>query len=233
VSIPNIDLSKRPKRHSYSAIARYKECPARYAYGYIMKLPDPPSAAMARGTRLHGLAESYMLDKKREVPVHFELRKIGLELFRMRELGAIAEQTWMVNKDWEPTDDPEKAHVKAIIDVHYLTEDGGVLHCHDYKSGRAYPSHSDQLELYSILGLLRYPNAHRAESGAIYIDSGTTGADGSILRQMLPTLVRRWDADIGRMEDDVEFVPTPGSHCKWCAYASRTGGPCQGDRGAQ
>ena len=223
---PPIDLSKRPKRHSYSSISRYKECPARYAYSYIMKLPDEPSAAMMRGTRLHGLAEAYMRDETRNVPVPYDLRKIGLELFKLREQGAKPEVTWLVDRNWEPTDDPDRARVKAIIDVHYLSKDGQVLHCYDYKSGRPYPSHNDQLELYSILGLIQSPGALRAESGAIYIDSGTTGADGSILRQMLPALIGRWDGDIGRMESDERFLPVAGSHCKWCPYRNGIGGPC-------
>ena len=35
-------------RHSYSSLSTYKECPAKYSYRYIEKLPDVPSAAMPR-----------------------------------------------------------------------------------------------------------------------------------------------------------------------------------------
>lgn len=216
----------RPKRHSYSSISTYLQCPADYKYSYIEKRPTEPSAAMMRGTRLHSLAEDYMRDPDKALNVPFDLRKIGLKIHQMRNLNAEAEKTWLVDHNWEPTDDPDKARVKAIIDVHYLAEEGKVLHCYDYKSGRQYPSHYDQLDLYSILGLLQYPDAKRVESGAIYIDTGITGATGSMLREMLPRAVERWEGDIVRMERDSVFDPAPGGHCKWCDHSVHNGGPC-------
>src|SRR5678816_184130 len=51
----------RPTRHSYSSLKMFKECPAKYGYSYIMKLPSPSTGAMDRGTRLHKLCEDYLL----------------------------------------------------------------------------------------------------------------------------------------------------------------------------
>lgn len=216
---------KRPTRHSYSSISTYQECPLRYKYSYLDGLPSEPSAAMMRGTRLHSLAEDYMRDKDKALAVPFDLRKIGLKIHQFRALGALPEDVWLVDRNWEPVEDQSKAFVKAIIDVHYVDHEY-TLHCYDYKSGRQYPSHYDQLDLYSVLGLLKYPTAKRVESGAVYIDSGITGATGGMLREMLPRSIQRWDRDIGRMENDTVFEPTPGGHCKWCDYAKWNGGPC-------
>lgn len=179
---------------------------------------------MMRGTRLHKLCEDYMADPNKVSPVPYDVKRIGLKLHQFRNLGAIPEVVWLVDENWEPVQDQEKARVKAIVDVHYVQEK--VLHCYDYKSGRQYPSHYDQLDLYSILGLLQYPDTTRVESGAIYIDSGITGSTGSMLREMLPSAIKRWDGDIVRMERDTRFDPNPGPHCGRCSYARYNGGPC-------
>lgn len=213
---------KRPTRWSYSALSTWKECAAKYAYSYIYNLPWPGSAAMERGTRLHSLCENYLNDPA--MPVPYDVRKIGRDLDHMRNAGAKAEQVWLVNKNWEPVEDQNEAWVKAIVDVHWTS--GEVLHIRDFKSGREYPSHRDQLGLYSILGLLRYPHLARAESGATYIDGGYTGMEGSIIREMVPKLIEKWDADARRMESDVDFIANPGAACRWCPYAKSAGGPC-------
>ncbi len=222
---PLINLAKRPRRHSYSSIKKYKECPAAYAYSYIAKLPDPPTVAMLRGTRLHKLAEDYLNNTAEQVP--FDIRKIGLEVYKLKQRGAVAERVWLLDKNWEPTNDPDTAKIKAVIDVHYLSND--LLKLHDYKSGREYPSHADQLEFYSIVGLCQFPGARRAESSAIYIDTGAEGAVRSVIREMLPKLRTRWVDDIARMDDDVAFIPTGGGHCKRCPYRSSAGGPCDAE----
>lgn len=213
----------RPKRWSYSALSTYEECAAKYAYSYIYKVPvDDTSAAMERGTRLHGLCEDYMRDPT--MPVPYDVRKIGRDLDRFRTAGGIPEEVWLVTKDWETTNDQEEAWVKGIVDLHYL--EGETLKLFDYKSGREYPTHRGQLELYAILGLLKYPHAQRAESGAVYIDGGYTGQEGSIIRPMLPHLIGKWSERALRMEADVDFIASPGSACRWCPYKSSLGGPC-------
>jgi hypothetical protein len=218
------DVDRRPKRHSYSSISTYLECPAAYGYSYLMGIKTQETAAMSRGTRLHKLCEDYMRDHTRTAPVPYDVRKIGVKLYQYRQRGAKAEETWLLDHHWEPVVDQGRAKVKAIVDLHYM--DGDVLHVYDYKSGRQYPSHTDQLELYSVIGLLKYPSAKRVESGAVYIDSGVTGAEGSIIREMLPHYLKRWDGYIGRMEADSGFEPTPGNHCGRCDHSRFNGGPC-------
>jgi hypothetical protein len=214
----------RPKRWSYSALSTYNECPAKYAYSYIQNLPWPSSPAMARGTLLHQIAEDYMNEPA--APVPFELKKVGRTIDGLKQKKAKAEVIWLVNRNWEPVEDQNEAWVKAIVDVHYFDDVDAVLHLHDYKSGREYPSHRGQLELYSILGLLRYPPAQRAESSAIYLDGGFSGSEGSIIRAMLPKLIEKWDGQARRMEMDDDFIANPGGACRWCPYRASAGGPC-------
>jgi hypothetical protein len=223
-----MDLTNRPTRHSYSSISKYKECPAAYAYRYIQKMSDSPTAAMMRGTRLHKLAEDYMGNADEAVP--YDIKRVGLKIYQLREAGAKPEAEWYVGRDWEPVATKDEAMLMAVIDVHHLSNT--TLKIHDYKSGREYPSHADQLELYSTIGLRVYPDAKRAESSAIYFDSGHEGSQRSIIRDMLPYYIDKWGSDISRIESDVEFRATPGGHCKRCFASSANGGPCEQWRGA-
>lgn len=213
----------RPTRHSYSSISTYEECPARYAYSYIHKLPEPGSAAMERGTRLHSMAEDYL--KTPGMPVPYDLRRIARELDAAKSAGALAEVVFLTDSSWAPVKDQKLAKMKGIVDYHWIDKDN-VLHIRDLKSGREYPTHRGQLELYSVLGLLQYPHIERAESAAVYIDGGYTGQDGSIIRGMLPHVIDKWQAKIIRIEADNDFIANPGSACRWCSFAASRGGPC-------
>lgn len=213
---------KRPTRHSYSSISTYEECPAKYAYSYLYNLPWPSSAAMERGTRLHKLGEDYF--KEAAAPIPYDLRRIGHLINTAKARGAEPEQVFLVTHAWAPTEDQSKAWVKAIVDYHWV--EPGVVYVRDFKSGREYPSHREQLELYSILGLLKYPHVERAESAAVYIDGGYEAQDASIIRPMLPYLINKWQSKIVRIEQDNDFIANPGGACRWCPYAASAGGPC-------
>lgn len=214
----------RPTRHSYSSISTWEECAARYAYSYIYKLPQGSSAAMERGSLLHKMAEDYVNAKVPSPDIPYDLRKVSKQLNELRSHSALTERTWLLDRGWRPTQDTGSAWVKGIVDVHYL--DGDTLHIRDHKSGREYSSHFDQLELYGIMGLLCYPQAKRADTGAIYIDGGFSGCDGSIIRPMLPKLIDKWDRKIKMVEADQAFIAKPGASCKWCPYSLSKGGPC-------
>ena len=218
-----LDLTTRPYRHSYSSLKMFKQCPAMYAYAHIMKLKQESTGAMDRGTRLHKLCEDYM--KAPDAACPYDIRKIGLKIFQLREKGAKAEETWLLDKDWNPTDDPASAKIKAIVDVHVPLKDN-VLVLHDYKSGRVYDEHNHQLEFYGLIGLRRFPDAKRVEASAIYIDSGGESPRRSILREMFPHYARPWQNLIEQLDSERQFVPTPNANCKRCAFRSDQGGPC-------
>lgn len=219
---------KRPTRHSYSSISTHDPamggCPARYKFCYIDGIEWPSSAAMTRGSRLHRMAEEFI---KGEVPrIPHEISKIGPTLLALQSQGAKAEEVWLLDKDWSSTDDPANARIKAIIDVHYRLPD--VVHVKDYKSGQMYEDHRDQLEFYGIIALCRYPDARRVETSAVYIDTGHEGMQGSIIRSMLPKMIRVWEEKIIAIETDEAFEPRPEARkCGRCPYSRDKGGPCQ------
>lgn len=211
----------RPTRWSYSSLTTYESCPARWKYGYIDNLPSQPSAAMVRGSRLHSVCEDYLNHKTPALP--WELQKASLQIDDLKRKGAIAEAVWTLDKHWLPSDPP---WVKAIVDVHYVVND--ILHVLDFKSGREYPEHRDQLELYALVGLYKYPLVKRAEYSALYLDTGHVSNDGALLRgDMMDHKTVQWTDRAKKLMEDDEFKPTPGGGCRWCDYHAKKGGPCK------
>src|SRR5262249_48114846 len=151
-----------------------------------------------------------------------EIQKVGPTLQMLKTNGAKTEETWMVDKDWQTTEDKSNARIKAVIDVHYRL--GDVVYLKDYKSGQMYDDHRDQLEFYGILALCRYPDAKRVETSALYFDTGYEGMQGSIIPWMLPKMKKPWDNKIIRIEADTTFEPKPDNKkCGWCPYSKRKG----------
>lgn len=193
-------------------------------YSYIQRLPTPENQYMIRGSRLHKQCEDYLNDKLPEVPYEVKRAKKMLEELKLRK--GIAERTWLVDKQWNPVVESRLAWLKAIVDVHFVEED--VLFLHDFKSGREYPGHREQLELYGLMGLQVYPDVKRCEFSAMYIDNGYSSNDGAILRGVLADAKRQsWTNKALALMQDVTYTPSPSTlKCGRCAYSKKNGGPC-------
>jgi hypothetical protein len=215
----------KPTRWSYSSLSTYEECPAKWKYEYIDGIRPPPSPAMERGTMLHTMCE-LVLNGESDTPT--ELEPIGRLLTRLKANQAKPEKAWRLDNQWKPVD--SGSWLIGIIDVHFFRD--GALHIYDFKSGRSYPSHSKQLELYSLIGLSTFPEAPRVEVGAIYIDSGKLQRRRTIERAEAPALVRNWSERAQRMFADEELTATPGSGCYWCQHKDSMGGGCSAWRKA-
>ena len=210
----------RPTRWSYSSLTTYEECPAKWKYSYIDNLPDPPSPAMERGTRLHKLCETVLTQ---DVETPSELMNIARVLERLRVNSAQSEKAWRLDSKWKPVS--EKSWVLGIIDVHFMKDDA--LHVYDFKSGKPYASHKKQLELYALIGLATYPQAERVECGAIYIDTGKIGYKRTIERAEADAAIPLWTNRANALLADFELAPKRGSGCYWCAFKDSLGGPCK------
>ena len=220
-------MSEVPTRWSYSSLSTYEQCPAKWKYSYLDNLPTAPSAAMARGTRLHSACEDYVRGTLMVLP--FELSKVSLRIDEYKNIRkAKPEAVWLLNKQWDVAS-ASQPWVKAIVDLHWVTPQEDVLHIVDYKSGREYPEHRYQLELYACIGMRVYPQVKRAEYGALYLDSGHISNEGTVLRgDMLDSKIASWTKRAIKIFDDKEYVPTPSaSSCRWCDFSHKKGGPCR------
>jgi len=221
-----IHFQNRPTRTSYSALSTYEGCPFSYAQYYLEGARDEAGAAAQRGTRLHTACERFLKGEIPQERLPIDFWKIKTLLVQLRDMGAIAEEVWLVDKDWKHQDlEDENTRLKALTDIHYLLED--TLHVKDLKTGRNYPEHEIQLQLYAMLGLLKYPHIDRAEVSAVYVDDGVEAHVQVYHRGMLEHLIAHWQERMDKLFTATEFPPTPNPEaCKWCKLKKSKGGPC-------
>ncbi len=215
-------------RTSYSALSKYEECPYKYKLSYIDDIKYPSGAAAARGTRLHTGCERFLKGEIPATSLTVDFMKIRPILERAKELGAGAEEIWLIRDDtWEfQLEESPETTFKAIVDIHWI--EGDILHIRDLKTGRPSPSHYEQLEVYALLGFSRYPEVKEVVVAPLYLEgeaSPTSYPKG--LEAFIRTAWKeRWD----KLYAATEFPATPSnSACKWCPYKASKGGECAWD----
>lgn len=216
-------MADRITSWSYSRLNKHKNCPAAAKYGYIDKLPDPAGAAAERGTAIHKMAEDFVNDELPALPE--ELEQFADEFFELRDkYQSITEQQWGFYSNWRRAN-WFKAWCRMVLDVHRVDDDE-IWVC-DYKTGKIRGEHEEQLSLYAMGGLLRYPKADVVKVELWYLDHGEIVED-EYERDQLEDLQYTWAEKADKMLSDTTFTPKPGRFpCAWCNYNVNAGGPCE------
>lgn len=216
----------KPTRVSYSAISMYEECPAKYKYSYIDGLDTPVGPAAHRGTRLHQALEKYLKGKLAEEALPVDFWRIKSTLVEFKKLKARSEEEWCALADWTKCEEKHpEVWIKAVIDVRYRI--GKTLFVWDLKTGRIYPEHVDQLQLYSTVALSRLKDVNEVVVGGLYADEGKKFHETTYPRKMLPFLQQHWTERGQAVLKDNRYDPNPSpDNCKYCPFSKHRGGPC-------
>lgn len=211
---------------SYSRLTTWETCPRRYKYNYVDKLASfrEMGLAASRGTEIHSKGEAYLKGDLQLYPPEFQ--KVSAHTMYLKTRGAKPEVKLGVKADWTPCEysDPE-TYIRVIIDI--LLEDEGVLHVQDWKTGRIYDHHVDQLGIYVAVAAAHFPEATEYRSRAVYIDQGVIAKPVVTTPDRLKPSRLMIDGRIKNAEDDKVWPTKAGPECKWCDYSKAYGGPCQ------
>lgn len=227
-----------PDAWSYSRLADYETCPARFAYKYIIKIPEAENEAFVRGNRVHKLAQDYVEGTIPEA-MPPDLARFG-DLFRLMRSdteGAFIEQQWAFTDRWEVTGwfakPPKAAWVRNIIDYGVNHGDGHATLV-DFKTGKKYDTNREQVEQFGMSALLRFPDVNTVDTRLWYLDSGDEVKSGTgkndlpfITRKELPALKAKWKQRAEPMFADRIFAPRKNQKCRWCPFSQYAGGPCR------
>lgn len=214
---------------SYSRYSDYKQCPAKFKYKHLMRMPDPGNAAMQRGNTIHKMAEDVVRAK---IDVPLELEGVRRELEHLRDNMAVAEESWGFKNDWEWIGRPnwfgDDVWFRAKTDARLLYDDGTLLIV-DWKTGRKYFSNEEQIELFALAGFKRFPEATEVDARLYYTDCEPD--DNEIQRVYTPkdlaAVQKDWTKRVVPMFKDRKFAPTPNDKCHWCPFSKAKGGPCK------
>lgn len=227
-SRPNARL---PTFWSYSRFSLWESCPLRYAFRYIYKIEEPDNRAMERGKEIHSKSEHYLLGDIKGIPD--ELRTFRDEYAAIKKLDVTPEVSYTVTRTWQTTSptDWDHAWLRGKIDIEIVNEEEA-LTIIDVKSGKEWPEHGRQADIYGMLGLIYFPTVPRVEFEYWYVDSGEVGCY-DFERAELRGLKAKWKKNVAPMLKMKQFEPTPSEDaCRFCSYRSdkklRSGedGPC-------
>lgn len=232
------------KAGSHTRLVKYEACPLSAKISYIDKVqeperPLPPGKtehANDRGTRIHEAAEKFVKGGVELIP---ELQKFKSEFLKARTLyaegKASTEGDWAYTKDWEPVawmSSNVWVRIKLDLCIHLSDKDVVVI---DYKSGKRFGNeikHQEQVQLYVVGTLVRFPKAKTVTAELWYTDLDELVSKTYTREQglrFLPNFERRLNA----MIDAEDFPPKPSVFaCKWCPWKPKhLGGTGHCDKG--
>lgn len=179
---------------------------------------------------IHKIIEDYLKGTITELPVNVLKYKAWFDM--LREFDLSIEDELAVLEGWVPCDfDDKKAWLKAKLDLKVLRSDKAWVF--DWKTGKVYPDHIDQKEVYAILVFLKHPEVDEIESWHVYVDLNNKDSKKIYHRSELPALIAKWNGKIAPLyqalerykEDEAEtfFVTNPSYLCDYCPFSKN---PC-------
>ena len=222
---------------SFSRYNLYKACPAAANFKFNLGLKEPGNAAMQRGTDIHKLAEDFAKGDIKKLPPELSLFKEEFADLKKQKVKYI-EDSWTFKADWSLTtwNDWNGAWLRVKMDAAYLNIDHNVLVVIDHKTGKFRESknaeYEEQLQLYGLSGLKKFPTIEAVAPRLWYLDEGVIHPDLEkeeiiYTRQDEVYLEKLWLGKIKKMMSDTTFKPTPGSACTYCHYRKSNSGPCK------
>lgn len=224
---------------SYSKLSTFEDCPLKAKFQYIDKVKVPEKEVFEKGNRIHEVLDRYVqgvpLVTKTTVKKVFKNNKAVLtpkaekEVDRLKkakkEKRAVVEteEKWGFNRLWSPTASwfASDIYCRMVVDVSMVA--GDVYEVIDHKTGRMYPSHVDQGELYAFgaMNRLLLLGAEKTVKNIlvkfIYLEHN------AIEEKKYPVssrdeLQEKWVARANAMEQASEFPAKPNDKCKWCEF---------------
>ena len=214
---------------SFSSLMVFETCPYRTKLERLDKVPDnTPRPAADRGTQIHQEAEDYVTGKGQ---LTHNLRHFNDDLAALNTHRAasrvVCEEEWGFDRNWEVA--PWRtAWLRLKCDVVcQLTNDH--IAVIDFKTGKRFGNelkHAQQLQLYALCTLLRYPQVEKTTNELWYVDQNEL-ADFEMRRSQLSRYLKVFDKRARKMTECTDFTPNPNAHsCRWCPYAPHKQGNC-------
>lgn len=215
---------------SFSRLTVYESCAYRARLASIDKVPDlQPKTAADRGTAIHQEAEDYVTGK---AALTANLRHFNEDLTSLArhyaEGRVVCEEEWGFDNHWRVAS-WKSAWLRLKCDAvcHLTKQHVAVI---DYKTGKRFGNeikHAEQLQLYALCALIRYPDVEQVTCELWYIDHNEL-ASFVMHRRQLSRYLKIFDQRGVRLTTDTTFKPNPNIFsCKYCPYSPDKQGDCK------
>lgn len=211
---------------SYSRISDFQCCPLLFREKYITKtVKFEQNEAMKRGEKIHSALERNVyraLSGQPPVgePVVLQTHPI-IKAFVDRHPQIATEEKSAFNDQWKVRDFFAKdVFFRSIIDLEGITElKGGVVNIIDFKTGQ-YNTNEEQLKLYNMVALLKYPDITAATSTLLFVDQKRHSPPVTTVRSELKSQIHEVEEQSEAIQISVERDDWPATQnwkCRWCA----------------
>lgn len=215
---------------SLSALTLFERCKFAYKCRYLLHLPDnrPKGGPAQRGIDTHKEIEMFLLHNH---PLSLELgRKWGYAFTEIKNYPIEIEHKIGLSRNWEvvPWND---AWLRMVLDLKAHKPPSYTVY--DWKTGKEYPEHYEQKELYSLGVMCEDPLVKSVKAVHVYLDLGRQ-TQREYHRDSLNARRAQWDSRAQKMEEYVKqganhpgWIPEPNFLCRYCQYSKAAGGPCK------
>ena len=215
---------------SISRAQVFDQCAYRAKLQWVDKIPDTqPRPAADRGTQIHLEAEDYVTGKRPDLT--HNLRHFKDDLIALRAHAnakrVTCEEEWAFDQDWQIT--PwAKGWLRLKLDAccHLTNYHVAVI---DYKTGARFGNevkHAEQLQLYALTTMLRYPKVEHVTAELWYLDQNEL-ASFSMKRSQLKRYLQIFNRKGESITEETTFKPNPNIFsCKYCPYHESKQGNC-------
>ena len=227
---------KKPTTWSYSSLTKFEKCPAQWKYAKIDRLPDPSGPAAARGSRIHAQLERALKTEDAGVPEVSLVDYVAALRLRRPEV----EVMWHFDRDWqflgpdlyEPGANRALAKASWLLvkmDAYVAPTPGRKprpAHVVDWKTGKIYPDHEQQGELYAVSSASR-DGGTAVDVDMVYVDQAHVEKWRLEIGAALEEMQGEWAERAEKMLTATEYRAKPGQGCHWCSFSGRKKGPCR------
>jgi DNA helicase-2/ATP-dependent DNA helicase PcrA len=243
---PRRALGDRPLMLSYGQINDYLDCPAKYRYGHVVRIPTPVSHAMVYGRALHAAAQAFHRRQLAGKPMATEELHAALDtawesvgfLTREHEEARRAAAHQAIERFW---DDQQRDPARPVAVERDFTvafgpdrlrgrydridrDDAGRVVITDYKSSDVRDLATANRRARESLQLSIYALAHEAESGSLpdelalhFLESGIVGRSAPSEKRLEKAQERLNHAAEGIRAN--RFAATPSAlRCGYCPF---------------
>lgn len=224
------------KSWSWTRYSDYKQCPRKFKYKYIDKLQEEKSPALLRGAEIHDLAASYIIGHIKQLPEELKAFTTEFKMLRAqyKKKKFIVEDSWAYKTDWSTTkwDDWQHAWLRVKLDCARPISKK-VLSIIDFKTGKFRPSpqYMEQLELYGLAALAKFPDIEVVHPQLVYLDAVVVHPPDreslKFTQDDLPRLKQLWHERTRAMFTDTKHETNKSVLCGWCSFRKIKGGPCE------
>lgn len=208
----------------YSKLETFEKCPQKFKFQFIDKLPQPGSAAMERGSKMHESIETYLNGWAKELISECQSFQEAIDSLKSENFKAEQalglDKNWAMLPDWFHTD----TWLRSKADAMYL-KNAEELVVIDFKSGKYRVPSTDQVELYAIVGGALYPEVTSVTAEYWYLDTGEVYSRVYTQLELLE-LRKKFEKRVIPMYTNTSWAPQPSMECRWCPYSKTKGGKC-------